>query len=265
VAKDILTTHNFVGGAKITGLPQGGASGEPVTYEQFLAAGEGLAWKDDVDAASVANINLLSPGATIDGVTMSNGMRFLAKDQSTGAENGIYIWNGASTPATRALDMNSSLEFNSAIIPVREGGTANENTTWRVTIANPVVGTDPITIAAFATGVAAASETAAGILELATQAETNTGTDDTRAVTPLKLASWTGAAKRYSTTVGDGSSTSITVTHNLGTRDCVPVVYKASGNYDNVDCDIRRPSTNALDLLFAAAPSSNSLRCTVLA
>lgn len=33
----------------------------------------------------------------------------------------------------------------------------------------------------------AASETVAGILELATQAETNTGTDDLRAVTPLKL------------------------------------------------------------------------------
>lgn len=34
---------------------------------------------------------------------------------------------------------------------------------------------------------AAASETVAGIAELATQAETNTGTDDTRTVTPLKL------------------------------------------------------------------------------
>lgn len=35
---------------------------------------------------------------------------------------------------------------------------------------------------------AAASETVAGILEIATQAETDTGTDDARAVTPLKLA-----------------------------------------------------------------------------
>lgn len=35
--------------------------------------------------------------------------------------------------------------------------------------------------------LAASSETTAGILEIATQAETNTGTDDARAVTPLKF------------------------------------------------------------------------------
>lgn len=41
--------------------------------------------------------------------------------------------------------------------------------------------------------VVAASETAAGIAELATQTETNTGTDDARIVTPLKLATFVGA------------------------------------------------------------------------
>ncbi len=35
---------------------------------------------------------------------------------------------------------------------------------------------------------ASASETVSGIIEIATQAETNTGTDDDRAVTPLKMA-----------------------------------------------------------------------------
>lgn len=38
-----------------------------------------------------------------------------------------------------------------------------------------------------------ASETVKGIIEIATQAETNTGTDDVRALTPLKLASEKGA------------------------------------------------------------------------
>lgn len=41
--------------------------------------------------------------------------------------------------------------------------------------------------ASVAGGGAAASETVAGIAELATQGETNTGTDDARIVTPLKL------------------------------------------------------------------------------
>jgi hypothetical protein len=44
--------------------------------------------------------------------------------------------------------------------------------------------------------VNAASETVAGIAELATQAETNTGTDDERIVTPLKLANRTATETR---------------------------------------------------------------------
>lgn len=49
-----------------------------------------------------------------------------------------------------------------------------------------------------------ATETVAGIAEIATQAETDTGTDDTRIVTPLKLKNWTGLA-------GIGSILSTTV------------------------------------------------------
>lgn len=44
-----------------------------------------------------------------------------------------------------------------------------------------------------AVSVSAASESTAGKAELATQAETNTGTDDARIVTPLKLSTWAPA------------------------------------------------------------------------
>jgi len=43
-----------------------------------------------------------------------------------------------------------------------------------------------------ATTIPNASETVKGIIEIATQAETNTGTDDTTAITPLKLSVWPG-------------------------------------------------------------------------
>lgn len=42
-------------------------------------------------------------------------------------------------------------------------------------------------------GGVTATEGTAGIIEIATQAETDTGTDDARAVTPLKLTSWAPA------------------------------------------------------------------------
>lgn len=46
-----------------------------------------------------------------------------------------------------------------------------------------------------------ASETVEGIIEIATQTETNTGTDDQRAVTPLKLATWWTAIKAAAATI----------------------------------------------------------------
>jgi len=45
----------------------------------------------------------------------------------------------------------------------------------------------PMVISGTSMGVSAASETLAGKIEIATQAETTTGTDDVRAITPLKL------------------------------------------------------------------------------
>lgn len=90
-------------------------------------------YKASVRVASTAAINLAAPGANIDGVAMVAGDRFLEKDNATLADRGIYIWNGAAVPATRALDADSGAEFNGgAIIPV-EQGTVNADTNWQVT------------------------------------------------------------------------------------------------------------------------------------
>lgn len=62
--------------------------------------------------------------------------------------------------------------------------------------------------------VAAASTAAAGKVELATDAETNTGTDTARAITPSNLEAWTGSAQI--TTVGTLASPAMT-TPNIGT------------------------------------------------
>jgi hypothetical protein len=54
------------------------------------------------------------------------------------------------------------------------------------TLTTPNLGTPSAVVLTNATGLPAASETFQGAAELATQAETNTGTDDARIVTPLK-------------------------------------------------------------------------------
>lgn len=88
------------------------------------AISSGQSWKDPCRAASTGNINIMSPGATIDGVTLATNDRILLKNQTNDDENGIYIWNGSAVPATRAVDADSASELASAAIVITEG-TAN--------------------------------------------------------------------------------------------------------------------------------------------
>ena len=64
--------------------------------------------------------------------------------------------------------------------------------------------------------------------------------------------------------IGDGSSTQFDVNHNFATRDVVVQVYQASGNYEQVTCDVSLPTTNTARLNFAAAPASNAYRVVVM-
>jgi hypothetical protein len=61
--------------------------------------------------AATANVNISSPGATFDGTTAANGNRVLLPAQTTGTQNGIYIFNGAASAMTRATDFDTSAEF----------------------------------------------------------------------------------------------------------------------------------------------------------
>lgn len=86
-----------------------------------------------VRVASTAAINLAAPGANIDGVAMVAGDRFLEKDNGTAANRGIYVWNGAAVPATRATDADSGTELKSGSTIAVSEGTANADTIYMLT------------------------------------------------------------------------------------------------------------------------------------
>ena len=96
-----------------------------VTKEYVDAVKVGLDFKDSVRVATTANLNLSAPGASIDGISLSSGDRVLVKNQSTASENGIYVWNGASSTATRATDADSSTEVTAGMFVFVEEGTVN--------------------------------------------------------------------------------------------------------------------------------------------
>lgn len=263
MARKFFTDIDLQSVSKVINVPTPSAAGDAVPKSYVDSAIEGLAWKDSCRVASQSNLNLASPGATIDGVTMASQDRVLVKAQTTQSANGIYVWNGASTAMTRALDANTFAELEQAIVTVEEGTDAGN--TYRQTQVNGTIDSSNVVFTSFGTGAPAASETTPGIAELATQAETDAGTDDARIVTPLKLKTFSGMLKRHAANIGDGSATSYTVTHNFGTRDVVVSVFPNSGNYDDVEPDIQRTSTNAVTIVFASAPANNAYRVVVLA
>jgi len=63
--------------------------------------------------------------------------------------------------------------------------------------------------------------------------------------------------KYIGTIIGDGTTTSFTITHSLNTRDVVVNIYDSSTNED-VIVDITRASTSALTVTFAQAPTSGT-------
>lgn len=71
------------------------------------------------------------------------------------------------------------------------------------------------------------------------------------------------AKASYAVDVGDNSSTTITVTHNLGTRDVQVAVRETASPYAYGDPTIKAATTNTVTLDFASAPSSGQFRCIV--
>ena len=262
MARKFFTDLDLQSVSKVINVPTPTAAGDAVPKSYVDSAVEGLAWKDSARVATQSNINLASPGATIDGITMVSQDRVLVRNQSTQSQNGIYVWNGAATALTRSLDASTFAELEQAIITVEEGTDAG--TTWRQTQINGVIDTNNVIFSSFAAAAPAASETTAGIAEIATQAEVDAGTDDARIITPLKLATWSGRIRKYAASFGDGSATSYVITHNFNTRDVTVVVFPNSGTYDNVEVDVGRTSVNAVTLVFATAPSSNAYRVVVI-
>ena len=262
MARKFFTDLDLQSTSKVVNVPAPTSAGDAVPKSYVDSAVEGLAWKDSASVGTQSSINLSSPGATVDGITMASQDRVLVRNQSTQTQNGIYVWNGASTALTRSLDASTFAELEQAVITVEEGSDAG--TTWRQTQINGTIDSSNVLFTSFGASSPVASETTAGIAELATQAETDAGTDDSRIITPLKLANWSGRLRKVSENIGDGSATSYVVTHNLSTRDVIIRVFPNSGEYDDVEVDVQRTSTTTATLVFATAPASNAYRVVVI-
>jgi hypothetical protein len=70
-------------------------------------------------------------------------------------------------------------------------------------------------------------------------------------------------ARKYVTTVGDGTALTYAITHNLGTREVSVQVYDAA-TYDTVETDVTRNSTSQVTIGFTAAPASGAYKVVIV-
>ena len=123
-----LHTHDSCNAATTTTLAT--ISGGTVTYN---------------NGTSGVGATLTTTGSytTIDGVTLSDGMRILVKNEVSAANNGIYV-RTSSTVLTRADDFDTSVEMAGGDFTFVTAGTVYDNTGWVMPDPVTTVGTSPV-------------------------------------------------------------------------------------------------------------------------
>jgi len=241
-------------GSKIEGVGAGSLSTDAATYGQVQAAIRGLDAKEEVRAATTGNITL-NGLQSVDGVSLVAGDRVLVKNQTDATTNGIYV--AASGAWARSVDADENAEVTRGLsVAVMEGtnkgtSTAQPNPVqWSLSTPNPItLGTTSLTFAVVGAATGSTYTAGTGLIL----------TGGAFSIDPT----YTGLAKRFSQSVGDGSSATITVTHNLGTRD-VNVTLFDSASYEEVLADVTHATINTVVLTFGTAPATGSYRVVVV-
>jgi len=153
-----------VGNFIISNVASPVASTDAATKQYVDDVAQGLHTHDSCNAATQTTLASISGGTvtynngtsgvgatltttgtytTIDGVTLSDGMRILVKDEVTTANNGIYV-RTSSTVLTRADDFDTPTEMAGGDFTFVTAGTLYDNTGWVMPDPVTTVGTSPV-------------------------------------------------------------------------------------------------------------------------
>lgn len=237
-----LTNHLDYNGLRGTNVADPVSQQDIATKAYVDAMAQGYKWKEPVRAATTGNITL-SGLQTIDGVALSVNDRVLVKSQSSGAQNGVYIAQSGSW--ARAADFDASTEVLGASVFVSEGTTLG-NSVWVMMTDAPIkIGTTALLFAQTNAGQSYSAGSGISIVGGVIQIDAAV------------------VAKKVAATIGDGSATTITVTHNLNTQDVAVSVYDAS-SHAGVLCDWVASTVNTVQLTFAVAPAVGQYRALIV-
>jgi hypothetical protein len=129
--------------------------------------------------------------------------------------------------------------------------------------------------------IVAATESVQGIIQLATQSEVQGGTENTKALTALKLrqalgttatnqdaykdvANGLSSPRKFSKQFGDGAALTYAITHGLGSVSNIVQVNRVATPFDQIECEVVDTSINVVTLNFNVAPTANQFNVTII-
>lgn len=181
--------------------------------------------------------------------------------------NGIWYNNGSNVPTSLAAGVNDQVLLgNTGAAPSWGKITNNHITDGTINLATKVTGVLSAVnggtgYGTYAVGdmLFASSTTALSRLAVGAAGTILAGGSTPSWVSPSSL----NIPLKYTTTVGDGATTSFTVTHGLGTFDItVAFSYSSSGQVVSISYD--KPNANQISFTVIPALSTNQIRVTVI-
>lgn len=264
----VPTANIPMGGFTFTGLSTPNAAGQAAEYSwvlsQISSASSGIkAIKDPVRAyfaVQTALTGIPTTGAA-DGLTLAAGDRVLLNGQTTGSENGI--WTVQTGAWVRATDADASTEIVSGTEVLVNEGTTYGGSVWRIATTGAITpGTTAIAwqqvnkLNTYTGGngiLLTGSAFSAVVVASGGLSVSGAGLAVDRTKVPMLFAA----------TIGDGTQTSFTVTHNLNTQDVTVAVRDVATN-TLVQPDIVAATVNTITVTFAGiVPAANSYRVVV--
>jgi hypothetical protein len=270
-----LTTARTIGGVSFDGTANISLPGVNTTGTQNTSG----------NAATATTATYVTNGNPDNGNNYMN-FRVIQNSNSSVSNDGLYIGYGNSNSGDTRLFGGGNT---ATPVTIGNGGTVTASSTVSGTrlISTVATGTAPLTVSSTTAVTNLNADMVDGFHASSFEAVANKnaangyiGADSSGKVALSRInatgtpssstwlrgdGTWSASPTNasFTATIGNGSSTSIAVTHNLNTRNVV-VSVKDATTYTEVMPDIAATSVNVVTLTFATAPTTNQYIVTII-